>query len=96
MKLDLVDVFASDNPLTGNPLAVVHHGDALSTQQMERLTRWLGFSETTFLLPPTEPGADYHVRIFCPRGSCPLLATPRWARHGPGSTLAGSPSARAW
>lgn len=76
MKFDLVDVFASKNPLTGNPLAVVHHGDALSTQQMERLTRWLGFSETTFLLPPTEPGADYRVRIFCPRGELPFAGHP--------------------
>jgi PhzF family phenazine biosynthesis protein len=76
MKFDLVDVFPSDRLLTGNPLAVVHGGDALSDAQMITLTRWLGFSETTFLLPPTEPGADYHVRIFCPRGELPFAGHP--------------------
>lgn len=76
MKFDLVDVFPSDRPLTGNPLAVVHGGDALSDTQMITLTRWLGFSETTFLLPPTDPDADYHVRIFCPRGELPFAGHP--------------------
>lgn len=66
MKLDLVDVFAGAAPLTGNPLAVVHDGAWLSDAQMQDICRWLGFSETTFLLPPTEEGADYRVRIFSP------------------------------
>ncbi|WP_068080849.1 PhzF family phenazine biosynthesis protein [Novosphingobium rosa] len=76
MNFDLVDVFPSDRPLTGNPLAVVHGGEGLSDEQMIKLTRWLGFSETTFLLPPTDPGADYHVRIFCPRGELPFAGHP--------------------
>ncbi|WP_206238841.1 PhzF family phenazine biosynthesis protein [Novosphingobium terrae] len=76
MNFDLVDVFPSERPLTGNPLAVVHGAEALSDQQMITLTRWLGFSETTFLLPPTDPGADYHVRIFCPRGELPFAGHP--------------------
>ncbi|MDX1704060.1 MAG: PhzF family phenazine biosynthesis protein, partial [Altererythrobacter ishigakiensis] len=48
MKIDLVDVFGS-GPLSGNPLAVVHGADSLTTDQMLALTQWLGFSETTFL-----------------------------------------------
>jgi PhzF family phenazine biosynthesis protein len=83
MLLDLVDVFAS-RPLTGNPLAVVRGGEGLSTEAMLGLTRWLGFSETTFLLPPTDPGADYRVRIFYPAGELPFAGHP---------TLG---SARAW
>lgn len=63
MKLDLIDVFGSA-PLRGNPLAVVRGGEALNTGQMQALTNWLGFSETTFLLPPSDPAADYRVRIF--------------------------------
>jgi len=61
----LVDVFGTD-PFTGNPLAVVADADAegLSTDEMQRITRWLNLSETTFLLPPTEALADYRVRIF--------------------------------
>jgi PhzF family phenazine biosynthesis protein len=60
-----VNVFSSD-PLGGNPLAVVHSAEGLSEAQMAALARWTNLSETTFLLAPTDPGADYHVRIFTP------------------------------
>ncbi len=75
MKLDLVDVFGSV-PLKGNPLAVVRGGEALSDAQMLGLTQWLGFSETTFLLPPTDPAADYRLRIFYPAGELPFAGHP--------------------
>lgn len=75
MLLDLVDVFGS-GPLSGNPLAVVRGGDALDDAAMLRLTQWLGFSETTFLLPPTDPAADYKVRIFYPAGELPFAGHP--------------------
>lgn len=72
---DLIDVFC-DGPLSGNPLGVVHGGDDLTTQQMQAFTNWLGFSETTFLLPPTDPAADYRVRIFYPGGELPFAGHP--------------------
>ena len=75
MKLDLVDVFAS-GPLSGNPLGVVRGGDVLTAEQMQAITRWLGFSETTFLLAPTDPAADYRVRIFYPAGELPFAGHP--------------------
>lgn len=75
MRLDLVDVFAN-GPQSGNPLAVVRRDVDLSDAQMMALTRWLGFSETTFLLPPTDPAADYRVRIFCPAGELPFAGHP--------------------
>lgn len=75
MFLDLVDVFGS-GPLSGNPLAVVRGGEGLDDAAMLRLTQWLGFSETTFLLPPTDPGADYKVRIFFPAGELPFAGHP--------------------
>lgn len=75
MLLDLVDVFGSA-PLRGNPLGVVRGGEHLSDAQMLELTRWLGFSETTFLLPPTDPAADYAVRIFYPAGELPFAGHP--------------------
>lgn len=87
MTIDLVDVFGS-GPLSGNPLAVVHGGAGLSDAQMLRLTQWLGFSETTFLLPPTDPAADYRVRIFYPAGELPFAGHPTlgsafaWAAAG--------------
>lgn len=72
---DLVDVFC-DGPLSGNPLGVVHGGDHLNTEEMQAFTNWLGFSETTFLLPPTDPAADYRVRIFYPGGELPFAGHP--------------------
>lgn len=75
LQLDLVDVFAS-GPLTGNPLGVVRGGKGLDADRMQAITRWLGFSETTFLLPPTDPDADYRVRIFYPAGELPFAGHP--------------------
>lgn len=75
MQLDLVDVFGS-RPLKGNPLGVVRGGEHLSAEAMLALTQWLGFSETTFLLPPTDPAADYRVRIFYPAGELPFAGHP--------------------
>lgn len=75
MLLDLIDVFGS-GAMRGNPLAVVRGADGLTDAQMLALTQWLGFSETTFLLPPTEPGADYRVRIFYPAGELPFAGHP--------------------
>lgn len=75
MKLDLVDVFGA-RAMAGNPLGVVHGGDGMSDAEMLALTRWLGFSETTFLLPPTDPAADYRVRIFYPAGELPFAGHP--------------------
>ncbi|SHG95956.1 PhzF family phenazine biosynthesis protein [Massilia sp. CF038] len=60
-----VDVFTSV-PLLGNPLAVVLDADGLSEAQMHALARWTNLSETTFVLAPTSPLADYRVRIFSP------------------------------
>ena len=72
---DLIDVFC-DGPLSGNPLGVVHGGDDLSAEEMQAFTNWLGFSETTFLLPPSDPAADYRVRIFYPGGELPFAGHP--------------------
>jgi PhzF family phenazine biosynthesis protein len=70
-----VNVFSAD-PLSGNPLAVVHAAEGLSEAQMAALARWTNLSETTFLLPPTDPGADYRVRIFTPARELPFAGHP--------------------
>ena len=75
MKLSLVDVFGAA-PLRGNPLAVVTGGEALDEARMLTLTQWLGFSETTFVLAPEHPAADYRVRIFYPGGELPFAGHP--------------------
>jgi PhzF family phenazine biosynthesis protein len=70
-----VNVFSAD-PLGGNPLAVVHAAVGLGEARMAALARWTNLSETTFLLPPSDPGADYHVRIFTPGGELPFAGHP--------------------
>ncbi len=70
-----VNVFSAD-PLAGNPLAVVHATEGLSEAQMAALGRWTNLSETKFLLPPTDAGADYYVRIFTPGGELPFAGHP--------------------
>ncbi|MEV5844029.1 PhzF family phenazine biosynthesis protein [Streptomyces sp. NPDC051985] len=78
-----VDVF-STIPYRGNPVAVVLDGTDLTEQEMQGLARWTNLSETTFVLPPTVPEADYRLRIFTPQGELPFAGHP---------TLG---SARAW
>ena len=70
-----VDVF-TDRPLLGNPVAVVHDGSGLTTEQMQDFTNWTNLSEATFLLPPTHADADYRVRIFCPGRELPFAGHP--------------------
>jgi PhzF family phenazine biosynthesis protein len=70
-----LDVFGA-RPYGGNPLAVVLDGVGLSEEQMQGFARWTNLSETTFLLPPTEPAADYRVRIFTPGGELPFAGHP--------------------
>lgn len=70
-----VDVF-SPTPYLGNPVAVVLDGEGLDDEAMQRVARWTNLSETTFLLPPSIPEADYRVRIFTPGGELPFAGHP--------------------
>ena len=70
-----LDVF-TDRALLGNALAVVHGADGLSDARMAAFARWTNLSETAFLLAPTEPSADYRVRIFTPRHELPFAGHP--------------------
>ncbi len=70
-----VDVFTSE-PLLGNPVAVVLDGTGLSTEQMQAFTDWTNLSEATFIVPSSDPSADYAVRIFCPGRELPFAGHP--------------------
>lgn len=70
-----VDVF-SHLPMLGNPVAVVHDADDLTDEQMRSFARWTNLSETTFLLAPTDPAADYRVRILTPDVELPFAGHP--------------------
>jgi PhzF family phenazine biosynthesis protein len=65
-----VDVFGVE-PYTGNPVAVVLDADGVTTEEMERFTRWTNLSEATFVLPPSTADADYRVRIFTSAAATP-------------------------
>lgn len=74
-RFSQVDVF-TDRLTYGNPLAVVHDADDLSDDQLMRIARWTNLSETTFLLAPTDPAADYRVRIFTVDTELPFAGHP--------------------
>jgi PhzF family phenazine biosynthesis protein len=75
VRFKQVDVFTSV-PFKGNPLAVVFDADTLDTTQMQAIAHWTNLSETTFLLKPTDPAADYWVRIFNTHGEMPFAGHP--------------------
>ena len=82
-----VDVFGS-TAYRGNPLAVVLDAGGLSDDEMQHFANWTNLSETTFVLGPTDPEADYRVRIFTgseelPFAGHPTLGTAHaWRNHG--------------
>ena len=87
VRFKQVDVF-SRTPFKGNALAVMFDADGLTDGQMQTIARWTNLSETTFVCRPTDPSADYRVRIFTPayafshrRTNCRSRATRRWARR---------------
>ncbi|MHC8305057.1 PhzF family phenazine biosynthesis protein [Pseudomonas sp. PB3P13] len=70
-----VDVF-SRIALKGNPLAVVFNADELSDERMAAFATWANLSETTFILEPQDPRADYRVRIFTTLNELPFAGHP--------------------
>ncbi|PMS36057.1 PhzF family phenazine biosynthesis protein [Trinickia symbiotica] len=75
VRFKQVDVFSAA-PFKGNPLAVVFDADGLDTDQMRAIARWTNLSETTFICKPTDPSADYLVRIFTPVHELPFAGHP--------------------
>ena len=82
-----VDVFSS-TPYGGNPVAVVLDAAGLTTEEMRRFASWTNLSETTFVLGPEDPDADYRVRIFTSVAELPFAGHPTlgtchaWLEHG--------------
>ena len=75
-----VDVF-TDAPFGGNPLAVFPEAEGLTTGDMHRLAQEMNLSETTFVLPPQAPDADFKVRIFTPAAELPFAGHPVVGTH---------------
>jgi PhzF family phenazine biosynthesis protein len=74
-RFSQVDVFGS-GPCSGNPVAVVLGAEGMGEGEMQRFARWTNLAETTFVLPPSRPGADYRVRIFTPVLELPFAGHP--------------------
>lgn len=70
-----VDVFTAV-PFRGNPVAVVLNADGMTDEQMQQIANWTNLSETTFVIPKTNPLADYRVRIFTPGSELPFAGHP--------------------
>ncbi len=75
LRFKQVDVFTRV-PFSGNPVAVVLEAAGLSSGEMQRIAAWTNLSETTFVLPPGAPDADYRIRIFTPRAELPFAGHP--------------------
>jgi trans-2,3-dihydro-3-hydroxyanthranilate isomerase len=67
IPFSFVDVFA-EKPLTGNPLAIIPHAEALEDETMQRIAGELNQAETTFILPARTKSADWHLRSFTASG----------------------------
>ena len=70
-----LDVFAG-HPGDGNPLAVVLDAEGLDDAAMQAIAKWTRLPETTFVLPPSQPGASYCIRMFSPRREVPFAGHP--------------------
>jgi PhzF family phenazine biosynthesis protein len=74
-RFSQVDVFGSGG-CSGNPVAVVLDAEGMTGEEMQRFATWTNLAETTFVLPPTRPEADYRVRIFTPVLELPFAGHP--------------------
>lgn len=87
-----VDVFSA-TPFKGNPLAVIAEADGLDDAAMQAIANWTNLSETTFLSRPTDPAADYRVRIFTPQRELPFAGHPTLGSCHVWLALGGRPKA---
>jgi trans-2,3-dihydro-3-hydroxyanthranilate isomerase len=70
----VADVFTQE-PLSGNPVAVFLDASGFTATRMQRIAREMNLSETVFVLPPADDG-DVRVRIFTPVNELPFAGHP--------------------
>lgn len=70
----LLDVF-TDQPFSGNQLAVFLNADGLETSTMQAIANELNLAETVFLSAPIAPN-HYPMRIFTPTQELPFAGHP--------------------
>ena len=74
LRYRILNVFAREGRLTGNPLCVFEDGEGLDAETMQALARQFNLSETTFILPSAK--ATARVRIFTPAYEMPFAGHP--------------------
>lgn len=74
-RYEILDVFTAD-PLAGNPLAIVHDTDGLTTEAMQKIAREFNLSETVFVAAPARPAHRAAIRIFTPNFEMPFAGHP--------------------
>jgi len=74
LRYVVADVF-TDRALAGNQLAVFTDGRDVDDETKQALARELNFSETVFVLPPSE-GGHARIRIFTPTRELPFAGHP--------------------
>lgn len=75
LQFEIVDVFTSSR-FSGNGLAVIKNGEALSDQQMQAIAREFNLSETVFILPTANKAHSARARIFTPADELPFAGHP--------------------
>lgn len=75
LDFHIYDVF-TDQPFTGNPLAIVEGADVLTTAQMQTIARQFNLSETIFVQTPNDAAHTAKVRIFFPTAEIPFAGHP--------------------
>jgi PhzF family phenazine biosynthesis protein len=70
----ILNVFAREGRLTGNPLCVFEDARGIDDATMQALARQFNLSETTFILPSEKASA--RVRIFTPSYEMPFAGHP--------------------
>ncbi|MFV5366530.1 PhzF family isomerase [Acinetobacter oleivorans] len=76
----VVDAFTTQ-PNTGNRAGVVLDADHLTTQEMQDIAAFAGYSETAFVLSPKDQSHDIHVRYFTPTNEVPICGHATIATH---------------
>ncbi|MDG1707940.1 MAG: PhzF family phenazine biosynthesis protein [Emcibacteraceae bacterium] len=75
INYSIEDVF-TDQRFSGNPLAVIHDGSTLTTEEMQQIAIEFGFSETSVICPPKDNHSNANIRIFTPMEEVPFAGHP--------------------
>jgi len=74
-SIKVVDAFTT-RPFGGNPAGVVTEAVGITPGEMQQIANEMNLVETTFVLPPTVPEADFLIRYFTPQNEVAIAGHP--------------------